>query len=112
MCKVFPSSLEPVAMRWFDRLDEGSISSYGGLTRTFRARFMTCSRVPRPLDYLMSMEMKERETLKTYFDRYWELFNEINGDFKDVAVRTFKVEHPMNHDLRKSLTIKPAQSIR
>jgi len=26
MCKVFPSSLGPVAIRWFDGLDEGSIS--------------------------------------------------------------------------------------
>ena len=25
MCKVFPSSLEPVAMRWFDGLEAGSI---------------------------------------------------------------------------------------
>ena len=23
MCKVFPSSLGPTAMRWFDRLEEG-----------------------------------------------------------------------------------------
>ena len=28
MCKVFSSSLGLVAMRWFDRLEEGSISSY------------------------------------------------------------------------------------
>ena len=30
------------------------------------------------------------------------------GDFEEVVVRTFKVGLPMNHDLRKSLTIKPA----
>ena len=28
MCKVFSSSLGLVAMRWFDRLEEGLISSY------------------------------------------------------------------------------------
>ena len=28
MCSVFSSSLGLVAMRWFDRLEEGSISSY------------------------------------------------------------------------------------
>ena len=27
MCKVFPSSLKPIAMRWFDGLEEGLISS-------------------------------------------------------------------------------------
>ena len=28
MCKVFPSSLRLVAMRWFDALKEGSIGSF------------------------------------------------------------------------------------
>ena len=56
--------------------------------------------------------MREGETLKTYSDRYWETFNETDGDFEDVAIRTFKVGIPMNHNLRKSLTMKPAQSMR
>ena len=51
MCKVFPSSFGPVAMRWFDRLGEGSISSFQELTRDFGARFLTCSRVPCPLGH-------------------------------------------------------------
>jgi len=55
--------------------------------------------------------MREGETLKTYSDKYWETFNEIDGDFEDVAIRTFKVGLPMNHDLRKSLTMKPARSM-
>jgi len=57
MCKVFPSSLGPVAMRWFDGLKEGSINSFKELTRAFEARFVTCSKVPRPLDFLLSMTM-------------------------------------------------------
>ena len=40
------------------------------------------------------------------------MFNEINGDFDDVAIRTFKVGLPTKHDLRKSLTKKPVRSIR
>ena len=48
MCKLFPSSLGPVAMRWFDSLKEGSINSFKELTRAFGAYFVTCSRVPRP----------------------------------------------------------------
>ena len=111
MCKVFPSSLGPTAMRWFDRLEKGSIGSYEELTRAFFARFMTCSRVLRPLDSLLSMAMREGESLKTYSDRYWELFNEIDGDFEDVAIRTFKVGLPMNLHLWKSLTTKPTQDM-
>ena len=107
ICKVFPSNLRPVAMRWFDKLEEGSISSYKELTRAFKARFETCSRVPRLLDFLISMVMREG-----YFNKYWETFNEINGNFEDVAIRTFKVGLLTEHDLRKSLTMKPARSMR
>ena len=57
ICKVFPSSLGPVTMRWFDDLREGSISSFKELTRAFKARFVTCSRVHQPLDFLLSMTM-------------------------------------------------------
>ena len=70
MCKVFPSSLGPVAMRWFDGLVAGSINSFKELTQAFRSRFITCSKVSQPLDSLLSMSMREGETLKTYSDRY------------------------------------------
>ena len=68
LCRVFPSSLGPVAMRWFDDLEKGSINSFQELTRAFKARFVTCSRVPRPLDSLLSMTMREGETMRTYSD--------------------------------------------
>ena len=57
------------------------------------------------------MAMREGETLKTYLNRYWEMFNEIDGDFKDVAIRTFKFGLPSKHDLRKSLTKKLVRSM-
>ena len=39
------------------------------------------------------------------------MFNEIDGDFDDVAIRTFKVDLPTEHDLRKSLTKKLVRSV-
>ncbi|XP_075636672.1 uncharacterized protein LOC142608900 [Castanea sativa] len=112
MCRVFPSSLGPVAMRWFDALAEGSLKSFEELTRAFRARFITCSRIPKPLDALLSMAMREGETLKTYSDWYWKMYNEIDGDVENVAVRTFKVGLPTEHRLRKSLKMKAAVDMR
>ena len=58
------------------------------------------------------MSMRDRKTLKTYSDRYWEMFNEIDDDFDDVAIRTFKVGLPTGHGLRKSLTGMPVTSVR
>ena len=40
------------------------------------------------------------------------MFNEIDGDFDDVAISTFKLGLPAEHGLRKSLTEKPISSIR
>ena len=39
------------------------------------------------------------------------MFNEIDGNFDDVAIRTFKVGLHAEHDLRKSLTRKLARSV-
>ena len=70
MCKVFLSSLRPMVMRWFNVLGAGSIDSFKELTQAFGSCFITCRRVPRPLDSLLSLSMRERETLKMYSDRY------------------------------------------
>ena len=79
MCKVFPSSLGLVAIRWFNGLREGSINSFKKLTWAFGACFITCSRIPRPLDSLLSMIMREGETLKMYSDRYRRCLTRLRG---------------------------------
>ena len=111
MCRAFPSSLGPMVMRWFDGLRTNSVGSFKKLTQVFCSRFITCSRVPQPLDSLLSMSIKERESVKAYADRYWEMFNEIDGDFDNVAIKTFKVGFPSEHGLGKSLTSKPVTSL-
>ena len=112
LCRVFPSSLGPMLMRWFDGLRTNSISSFKKLTQSFYSRFITCIRVPQPLDSLLSITITEGESVKAYAERYWEMFNEIDGDFDEVAIRIFKVSLPPEHGLRKSLTGKPVISLR
>ncbi|XP_065633241.1 uncharacterized protein LOC136069075 [Quercus suber] len=106
MCKVFPSSLRPVAMRWFDSLKADSINSYQELTQAFGSHFVTCRRVARPLSSLLSLSMREGETLKAYSDRYWEMFNDMEGNFDAMALDTFKLGLPTNYGLRTSLSGK------
>ena len=60
MCKIFPSSLGLMAMRWFNGLRVNSIDSFKKLTQSFGARFITCSRVPLPLGSLLSMSRREK----------------------------------------------------
>ena len=40
------------------------------------------------------------------------MYNEIDGEFDDIAISTFKSGLPTEHDLRKSLTGKPVTSLR
>ena len=112
MCKIFSSSLGPMTIRWFNGLKSNFINSFKKLTQSFGARFITCSRVSLPLGSLLSMSMRDGETLKAYSDRYWEMFNEIDGSYNDVAISTFKAGLPAEYDLRKSLTGKPVVSVR
>ena len=46
MCKVFPSSLGPAAMRWFNGLKADSVDLYRQLTQASGSRFVTNSRAP------------------------------------------------------------------
>ena len=73
MCKVFPSSLGPITLRWFNGLRKGLIHSFSKLIQEFGVRFITCSQVPQPVDVLLSMKMGAGETLRSYANRYWEL---------------------------------------
>ena len=90
-CKVFPSSLDPVVLRWFNGLRKGSIHSFAKLIQEFGARFVTCSRVPQPVDALLSIKMRVGETFRSYASRYWELYDEIGGGNEKIAANTFKM---------------------
>ena len=70
------------------------------------------SRVPRPLSSLLLLSIHEGETLKAYSDRYWEMYNEMDDNFDDVTISTFKNGLSTEHGLRKSLTGKPVTSVR
>ena len=58
------------------------------------------------------MAVHSRETLKAYSNRYWEMYNEIEGNYDNVAISTFKRGLPTEHGLRKSLIGKPITSVR
>ncbi|XP_065633887.1 uncharacterized protein LOC136069371 [Quercus suber] len=56
--------------------------------------------------------MREGETLKAYSNRYWEMFNDIEGNFDAMALDTFKLGLPTDHGLRTSLSGKPVTNMR
>ncbi|XP_075633965.1 uncharacterized protein LOC142606514 [Castanea sativa] len=112
MCKVFPLSLRPTALRWFNGLKKGSIHSFSELIQEFGVRFMTCSRVLQPIDAFLSMKIGAGETFRNYASRYWELYNEISGGNEKIAASTFQMGLPEESGLRESLTLKPPEDMR
>ena len=112
MCKVFPSSLGSTALRWFNGLRKGSIRSFAELIQEFGNRFVTCNRVPQPVDALLSIKMRVGETLRSYASWYWELYNEIGGGNEKIAASTFRMGLPEDSELRESLTKRPPEDMR
>ena len=91
MCKVFPLSLGPTVLKWFNWLQKGSIHSFAKLIQEFGVWFITCNRVSQLVDALLSMKMRVGETLRSYASRYWELYNEIGGGNEKIAANTFRM---------------------
>ena len=79
MCILFPSSLGDLGLTWFEKLPEGSIASWAQLAEAFITRFRTNTKTPVEIDQLLSIDMGDKETLRSYNSRYWETFNQI-GD--------------------------------
>ena len=112
MCGLFPSILGEVALRWFNQLGRGTIGSWHQMAETLVAWFITSSRRPRGVDFLLTMRLGNGETIKGYLTRFWETYNDIDGCSEDVAVRTFKLGLPPSTGLRQSLTKRPALTLR
>ena len=88
MCKVFPSSLKPTTLRWFNWLRKGSIG--------------------RAIVY----EDGSWETLCNYTSRYWELYNKIGGANEKIAASTFRLGLHEDSKLRDLLTRRPPEDMR
>ena len=112
MCKVFLSSLDSTALGWFSGLRKGSIRSFAELIQEFGARFVTCNRVLQPVDALLFIKMKVSETLWSYANRYWELYNEIGRGNEKIAASTFRMGLPEDSELRESLMKRPPEDMR
>jgi hypothetical protein len=112
MCRLFPSSLGEVALRWFNQLGRQTINSWTQMVETFVARFITNSRKTREMDALLTMKFQENETIKDYSTKFWETYNNIDGCGEEVAVNIFKLGLPPGTGLRQSFIKRPPPDLR
>ena len=55
--------------------------------------------------------MRSGETLQSYANMYWELYNKIGGRNKQVATNNFRLGLPQESELRDSLTMRPLENM-
>ena len=112
MCRIFSSSLGPLAVRWYYKLELASIKSFHQLQKSFRARFITNKVQPKQADSLWAMQIQPGKTLRAYSARYWECFNLVDDARNDsMAITTFKMGLHPNSALRSSLTRQPPKTV-
>lgn len=58
------------------------------------------------------MKMGAGETLKSYANRYWKLYNDIEGGNEKVVASTFRLGLLEDSELRKSLMMRPPEDMR
>jgi len=73
---------------------------------------VTCSRVPQPVDALLSIKMRVGEILRSYANRYWELYNEIGRGNEKIAASNFRMGLPEDSELQESLMKRPPEDMR
>ena len=101
-----------MSFKWFNRLQHFSIHSWDELAEAFVSRFITNSKKPREFDSLLSMRMKDSESLKSYSSRYWEVYNKVDGCTEEIPIKTFKLGLDPESELKHKLFRRPAKSIR
>ncbi|XP_028123101.1 uncharacterized protein LOC114320177 [Camellia sinensis] len=107
MCIMFPSSLGNMCLTWFERLPEGSIASWAQLAEAFVTRFRINTKTPVEINQLLSIDIGEKETLKSYNNRYWETFNQVTDCPTNLAIAQYKQGLLLGHKLRDSMTMTP-----
>ncbi|XP_028101261.1 uncharacterized protein LOC114300592 [Camellia sinensis] len=111
MCILFPSSLGDPGLTWFERLPKGSIASWAQLAEAFVTGFKTNTKMPVEIDQLLSIDMGEKETQKSYNNQYYETFDQIGDCPANLDIAQYKQGLPMGNKLRDSMTMMPPLTI-
>ncbi|XP_028071099.1 uncharacterized protein LOC114273495 [Camellia sinensis] len=112
MCIMFPFSLGDMDLTWFEKLPKDSIAFWAQPDKVLVTRFMTDTKMPIKIDQLLAIDIGEKETLKSYNNRYWETFNQIRECPTNLAIAQYKRDLPIGHRLRDSMTMTPSHTMK
>ncbi|XP_057746519.1 uncharacterized protein LOC130965775 [Arachis stenosperma] len=105
-CRAFPVTLVGPAIKWFNALPNGSITSFHDITRKFMAQFTTrITKAKHPIS-LLGVTQKQEESTRKYLDRFNDECLTVDG-LTDSVASLCLTNGLMNEDFRKHLTTKP-----
>ncbi|GFY94866.1 hypothetical protein Acr_10g0002510 [Actinidia rufa] len=107
MCRVFPSNLGDLGLKWFDRLPPGSTESFYQLIESFVARFVINTKAPKAIGSLLTLKKGRNESTRNYSKRYWEMYNEIEECSEEMAVASYKLGLAPGDRLWENLMLDP-----
>ncbi|XP_057744700.1 uncharacterized protein LOC130962512 [Arachis stenosperma] len=104
-CRAFPITLAGPAIRWFNALSQGSITTFTDIFQSFLARFTTCiAKAKHPIN-LLGVTQKPGESTRKFLDRFNDECLKIDGLTNSVASLCL-TNGLLNKDFRKHLTTK------
>ncbi|GFY86367.1 hypothetical protein Acr_05g0000060 [Actinidia rufa] len=112
MCRVFPSSLGDLGLKWFDGLPPGSIENFYQLTESFVARFVINTKAPKAVSSLLTLKKGSNESIRNYSKRYGKTYNEIEECSEEMAVASYKLGLTPGDRLWENLTLDPPTGLR
>jgi hypothetical protein len=89
MCRTFPTNLRGSVRVWFNQLETESIDTFAQLSRAFIDNFIGGRRLACPENYLLNIRQKERESLRSYVQRFNKEAVQIDEPNEFVALTAF-----------------------
>ena len=65
-CRVFPSSLGDLRLKWFDKLPARSIENFYQLTESFISRLVINTKALKGIGSLLTLRKGKNETIRNY----------------------------------------------
>ncbi|XP_050259175.1 uncharacterized protein LOC126704195 [Quercus robur] len=110
LCHSFLTTLKGPAREWFTKLQTLSIDNFDQLSSAFLHHFIGGQRPKRPVDYLLTVKQGEKETLRSYVQRFTRETLEVDEADDKVQLTTFKAGL-RSRDLVASLAKNPPKTM-
>ncbi|XP_065617429.1 uncharacterized protein LOC111985988 [Quercus suber] len=110
LCRSFPTTLKGAAREWFTKLPTSSINTFDQLSNAFLRHFIGGQRPKRTADHLLTVRQGEKETLRSYVQRFTRETLEVDEADDMVQLTTFKAGL-RSRDLVSSLAKNPPKTM-